>query len=132
MSYIKIDDNIIEDPKFAITPQEQSKGLMWVEEPTAMVFLFKKAKNRKFWMKNTPLALDIVFCSNGEIIDIVQGKPFSEELIGPDEESDLVIEVPAGYCKRNKISKGSSVNIKYDKQMRRRLLENEKMAIFSD
>jgi len=127
MAHIELDSNIIDDPKFAITPSEHNKGLMWVEEPTAMVFLFNSTKNRKFWMKNTPLSLDIIFCLNGTVVDIVTGKPFSEDLIGPEKEikSDIVIEVPAGYCKKHNIDKGSTVKIKYDKKLRERILDRE-------
>lgn len=82
---------------FAISNQEQQQGLMNVEwPPPVMSFVYDTAQPNKFWMKNTPSPLDIVFCRKGEIISIYKGEPFSTSAIGPEEFSDLVIELPHG------------------------------------
>ena len=50
--------------ELALTAQERSRGLMWRSEMDAdagMLFVFPDTKPRSFWMKNTPLALDIVY-----------------------------------------------------------------------
>ncbi len=48
----------------ARTPQEQARGLMFVEEMPAdrgMLFIFPSEAPRAFWMKNTRIALDILY-----------------------------------------------------------------------
>lgn len=81
----------------AVTEQEQQYGLMnrsW--PPPIMVFPYKRAEVRRFWMKNTISPLDIVFCRESCVVGIFNGNPCSTALIGPNEPSDLVVELPAG------------------------------------
>ena len=106
------------DKKFqtvvAVTEQEQQKGLMFQKPPTPiMTFPAKQASIRKFWMKNTPAPLDIIFATNGKIVDIKKGNPFSLELIGPDCMVDTVVEVPAGFAQKENIKICDSVLIQY-------------------
>lgn len=97
----------------AITETEQSKGLMFQKwPPPVMFFPYKKSEVRKFWMKNTPSPLDIIFCNDGKIIDIKHGAPLSTSMVGPDCMSDLVIELPHGTSERMGFCIGSGVNIK--------------------
>lgn len=99
----------------AISEEEQRNGLMNKEPPTpVMIFPYKSAKVRKFWMKNTPAALDIIFCKEGRVLSIEEGIPFSEKEIGPDKPTDLVIEMPKGSCEKFGININSSVNIQYN------------------
>lgn len=94
----------------AITPEDHSRGLMWQPwPPPIMVFPYKKAQIRKFWMRNTVSPLDILFCRNGKIISICFGEPYSTQLIGPEDPSDLVIELPRGQAKNFCV--GNSVKI---------------------
>lgn len=81
----------------AISEEEQRIGLMYQKwPPPIMVFPYKRAGQRKFWMHNTFVPLDIIFCKSNQIIGIFTGEPLSTKLIGPSEPSDLVIELPAG------------------------------------
>lgn len=83
--------------KVAITEAEQSRGLMGQKwPPPAMVFPYAAAGTHKFWMKNTPSPLDIVFCRAGKILEIVKGEPMSTRLVGPDVPCDMVVEFPFG------------------------------------
>ena len=98
----------------AVTEEEQACGLMnrgW--PPPAMAFPYDEPKIRKFWMKNTPSPLDLVFCRGGEVISIVEGHPFSLDLIGPDEPSDLVVELPRNTSQKMGIVEGSPVKLVY-------------------
>ncbi len=93
----------------AISEKEQEKGLMhqaW--PPPVMIFPYKRASIRKFWMKNTPSPLDIVFCRAGVVVQVCEGKPHSTELVGPNELVDLVAELPYGTCSRLGIKQGTS------------------------
>lgn len=120
-SYIITDNSKIKNIEFAILPEEQEKGLMFQKHPKILVFLYTTPKIRKFWMKNCLVPLDIVFIKNNKIISIEEGKPNSEENIGPDEECDYVIEFPSGYCKDNDLSIDSNVKLKLDKKVLKKL-----------
>jgi len=93
--YLYIDSNIF--PTYlAISSQEQQQGLMHVDwPPPVMAFVYAAPQVNKFWMKNTPSPLDIVFCCSGEIVDICKGEPYCTSTIG-NKYSDLVIELPYG------------------------------------
>ncbi len=96
----------------AVSDDEQRKGLMHCNDlPPSMSFIYKTPKINKFWMHNTPKKLDIVFCKNGKVSYISKGEPFSTSLIGPDYETDLVVEFPYGTCKKLNITEGDSVNL---------------------
>ncbi len=107
----------IHNPKFAITPEQLESGLMNVTNlPSAMIFMYTKGSKKKFWMKNTPQPLDVVFCNNNKVVSILAGKPFSEKLFGPeDDETDMVIELPMGFCMKNNISVGDKIKVSYSK-----------------
>ena len=94
--YIYISNNILPS-LFAISMEEQAKGLMFREPPVpTMSFLYSSPRINKFWMQNTPAPLDIIFCCNGKINQICHGEPFSTKIIGSDDLSDLIIELPYG------------------------------------
>jgi len=106
--------NYVFDTLIAITEEEHSNGLMWKKPPTPiMSFPYDKLDIHKFWMQNTIVPLDILFCRCGQVIDIQKGKPYSIDLIGPDEPTDLVIELPEGTADKFNITIGSEVSIKY-------------------
>jgi len=76
-----------------------------------MSFCYEFPAIRKFWMKNTYLPLDILFCRAGEILAIDQGNPLSLDLVGPDLESDLIIELPQGLSRDLGLKIGTKVSI---------------------
>jgi uncharacterized membrane protein (UPF0127 family) len=68
--------------ELAILPKESETGLMFRDElksGTGMLFVFKDATPRKFWMKNTRIPLDIgYFDENGILKEIYAAKPFDK------------------------------------------------------
>jgi len=108
--YIYIGDNIF-DSLLAISSEEQTKGLMYEKDPKIMSFIYLKPRINKFWMKNTPAPLDIVFCYNGKISQIHKGEPFSTKVIGNDEYSDLIIELPFGTIASSNIKLGNEAGL---------------------
>lgn len=95
----------------ALTNEEQEKGLMYQKYPHPnMAFVYGSPKVLSFWMKNTPSALDIVFCNNGEITKIAKGVPYSTEVVG-NVVGDLVIEFPINTCSANKFNVGDKVKL---------------------
>lgn len=96
----------------AVTAEEQAKGLMFAEwPPPVMSFIYGSPQNDKFWMKNTPSPLDIVFALDGKITTIRKGEPYSTNLIASATVYDLVIELPFGTCEKLGIKEGDSVNL---------------------
>lgn len=93
---IYIDNNIFPS-LLALSDEEQSRGLMYVEPPApVMTFIYDNPKINKFWMSNTKAPLDIIFCHKGKVAQLCQGKPYSTEIIGNNSLSDMIIELPAG------------------------------------
>jgi len=96
----------------AISADEQERGLMFQEwPPPVMSFVYDAPRVSKFWMKNTPSPLDIVFCCEGKVSQLCFGKPFSTALIGDDKMSDLIIEFPHGTIESSGIKIGHSVGL---------------------
>lgn len=94
----------------AVTAEEQQRGLMYQQwPPPIMAFPYRKASVRKFWMKNTVSPLDIIFCRANEVVGIFRGEPLSTTLVGPNEPSDLVVELPAGTAERLGLQVGDYV-----------------------
>lgn len=109
--YIHIHDRVF-PTLLAISEEEQSTGLMGQEwPPPIMSFLYASPRISKFWMKNTPSPLDIVFTCKGEVTQICKGEPFSTELIGDFKESDLIIEFPFGTVVTSGIRIGHKVGL---------------------
>ena len=108
--YIYVANNIYPS-LIAISEEEQAKGLMFEPfPPPIMSFIYAEPRINRFWMKNTPSPLDIVFCCNGEIIQICKGEPYSTSTIG-GAHSDLVIEFPFGTVLNHDIKLGHKVGI---------------------
>lgn len=109
--YLFINNDVFQT-LLAISAEEQSNGLMYIKPPTPiMSFIYDSPKINKFWMKNTPSPLDIVFCKNGKISQIHYGEPFSTRIIGNDDPSDLVIEFPIGTINNIGIKIGNFVEL---------------------
>jgi uncharacterized membrane protein (UPF0127 family) len=98
----------------ADTPDAQARGLMYrtqLAPDGGMVFLFDRERNQSFWMKNTPLPLDMIFIStSGRIVGIhADAKPFSLEPIGVGAASRVVLEVNAGFAAAHGLAPGDAV-----------------------
>ena len=66
---------------------ERSAGLMFREsmaDDRGMLFVFPETKEAGFWMKNTPMPLDLIFIGeDGRGRGTLPGEPFSEAVISP-------------------------------------------------
>lgn len=112
-AYIVLGDNKL-DTLIASTPTEQERGLMFIDPPApVMSFIYSRPQLNKFWMKQTKAPLDIIFSCNGRITNICVGEPYSLRLIGDDNPSDLVIEMPLGTCEKMGIKIGDPVKLEY-------------------
>ena len=94
--------------------REQVRGLMYRTDLAAdagMLFLFGEERPRAFWMKNTPLPLDIIYIAkDGRIVSIAEHTtPFSTATIPSGAPAQSVLEVNGGYARRNGVRVGDRV-----------------------
>lgn len=100
---------------YALSSEEHQKGLMEQQwPPPVMTFIFKEANIHKFWMKNTPSPLDIIFCNAGKVVSIEKGVPHSLKFVGPNSKTDMVIEMPRGTASSIGLNVGDMVYAKFD------------------
>ena len=98
----------------ADTSTKRELGLQYRRELAAdrgMIFLFPTESEHAFWMKNTPIPLDMIFInSDGKIVGIVeQAVPFSLDSRSVPATSRFVLEINGGLSKRHGIKIGDSV-----------------------
>lgn len=107
----------------ALTPEQQAKGLMnrpVLPDNRGMLFKFSSAQPVRFWMKNVPVPLDMVFLQNGVVQYIQTAPPCSSDpcpTYGPDVLIDTVIELRAGRAGELKLKPGDDVKIKFLKDI---------------
>ena len=99
--------------EIADDPVERSRGLMFRQEMDndhGMLFVFEESQPVGFWMKNTPLPLDLVFIGqDGKVRAIEKGEPFSEAPIAPGEPVQFVLELNAGTAAEAGIENGDLI-----------------------
>ncbi len=95
--------------------QEREQGLMnrsQMADSAGMLFIFKEAKPRSFWMKNTKIPLDIMYIgTDKEIVMIYKSvMPYSTQSIPSYKEAQYVVEVNGGYTTTHNIKEGDHVS----------------------
>jgi len=98
----------------ADTAEERSQGLMFREQLAAnegMLFLYPKEKPVSFWMKNTPLPLDMIFIDGaGRIINVAaMAKPFDTSPISSGGPAKAVLEILGGSAGQLGIKSGDLI-----------------------
>lgn len=97
--------------EIADSPAKQQIGLMFRKQlaPEAgMLFVFPAPSRREFWMRNTEIPLDMIFADRqGRVVGIVAGaQPLSETPLGVEADSQYVLEVNGGFCRRRGVKVG--------------------------
>ena len=98
----------------ADTPSKRAMGLQYrkeLGEDRGMIFLFPAESPQSFWMKNTPIPLDMIFIDRErKIVGIIeQTVPFSLDSRSVGVPSQFVLEVNGGLAKRHGIQVGDRV-----------------------
>ncbi len=101
--------------EIADTPSKRAQGLQGrksLSPGAGMLFDFKSPKPLFFWMKNTPVSLDMIFIgANGLIINIArQTTPLSLAVIPSAAPALAVLEIVGGQAGRLGIVKGDRVS----------------------
>ena len=104
----------------ARTQEQQQMGLMYrqaLPNNRGMLFIFPNPQPVKFWMKNVPVALDMVFLQEGIVKYIQASAPGCNRepcaTYGPDVLIDQVIELRSGRAKELGLQKGNQVKIDF-------------------
>ena len=97
----------------ARTPEEQARGLMFRTElgPDEAMIFPRQGDVASFWMKNTPLPLDIVFIGQDRrIINIAaQTTPYSLDSVSAEGPTSAVLEIAGGRAAELGIGPGDRV-----------------------
>jgi uncharacterized protein len=102
----------------AQTPEQQAMGLMYrpaLGDDRGMLFPMGESRRVSFWMRNVPVALDIVFINKGNIVAIAAKVPPcttpSCPTYGPKGYVDQVLELRAGRAEELGLKAGDPVVI---------------------
>ncbi|MCX9145937.1 DUF192 domain-containing protein [Erythrobacter sp. WG] len=98
----------------ADTPEAQARGLMFRQslgDNEGMIFPSDTPEPRSFWMKNTPLSLDIIFIgADGRILNIAANtEPYSLASVSSKGNAGAVLELRAGRAAALGIVPGDKV-----------------------
>lgn len=98
----------------ADTDATRARGLMFVEALPAdqgMLFLFEVPHYASFWMKNTPIPLDIVFiAADGTVVNVAhETQPLSLAPIRSAAPVTMVLELAGGSAGRIGLTAGDRV-----------------------
>ncbi len=100
--------------EIADTPSKRTMGLQYrreLDSGRGMLFVFPVEAVQSFWMKNTPLPLDMIFITReGKIAGIIERTvPFSLDARSVTVPSQYVLEINAGLAERHGIKTGDTV-----------------------
>ena len=102
--------------ELAHTPKTRAKGLMHRQHLTengGMLFIWPETATRLFWMKNTPVSLDILFFDQtGRLVYLhPSAVPYSLRTISSLQPVKYVMEIKGGYARRHAIEVGAYLKI---------------------
>lgn len=119
LDFLRPDGTIITRIAIEIAESDsaQMRGLMQRTTLPArggMLFINPDARPRTFWMKNTPLSLDILFVApDSGIVNIARNtRPYSEETIPSTGPAQFVVEVRAGFTQQHGIDDSARIRWK--------------------
>ncbi|WFL78247.1 DUF192 domain-containing protein [Altererythrobacter arenosus] len=100
--------------ELANTPEAQARGLMFrteLADDEGMLFPSEPPAPRSFWMRNTPIPLDIIFVGvDGRITNIAaETTPYSLESSLSDGLTSAVLEIRGGRAAELGIGPGDKV-----------------------
>jgi uncharacterized protein len=113
---IKVDGQSVR-MQLAVMRTEMEYGLMERRElgrDDGMLFVYLRPQLMSFWMRNTPLPLDIGFFSpEGELREIYQMHPFDETKVSSrSNQLQFALEMNQGWFKANNVRPGAKLDLK--------------------
>lgn len=107
--------------QLAVLRSEMERGLMGREQmakDAGMLFVFMRPQRMSFWMRNTPLPLDIgFFDAEGTLREIYPLHPFDETAV-PSRSASLqfALEMNQGWFKAHEVRPGDQIDLEQVKQ----------------
>lgn len=100
--------------EIADTEDKRNLGLMfrnYLDSNSGMLFVFKDANKRTFWMKNTYIPLSIAYISDdGTINEIYDMKPLDISVVYPSRRpAKYALEMNKGWFDKHNIAVGCKV-----------------------
>jgi uncharacterized membrane protein (UPF0127 family) len=104
------------DVEVADEKPEQDRGLMGRRldgDGEGLLFVYRKATPRIFWMRDTPVSLDMLFFdSEFRLVALIaNAEPLSDHLLKSHVPAQYVLEVAAGFSARHSVGMGSQMRI---------------------
>lgn len=99
-----------------LNDEHRARGLMYrqsLADDAGMLFAWRSADYRSFWMRDTCLPLDMLFIdADGYIAGILENvPPMNDASRGIDCRVNYVLEVNAGWTRKHGVSAGQRVAI---------------------
>ncbi|HEY5791271.1 MAG TPA: DUF192 domain-containing protein [Gammaproteobacteria bacterium] len=95
--------------------REREHGLMFRSELAdgrGMLFVYPRAGQRAFWMRNTPLPLDLGYAdADGTLFELHQLEPHSLRPVPSGAPARYVLEVPRGWFARHRLGPGARLEL---------------------
>ena len=107
------------DLEIAETDYERQRGLMdrkSMEDNQAMLFIFPNMQMRSFYMKNTYIALDIIYLDDSNRVVSIQknAKPLDESSLPSNAPAQYVLEINGGLSDQFGIQQNDYINFVRD------------------
>ena len=107
--------------KLVTTDEDKKNGLMFIDyldKNEGMLFKFDPGFN-SIWMKNTYIPLDVLFLDKRfKVIGFVEDTvPLSLDSVGINKPSDYILEVNAGWIRKNNIKIENIIDIELIKEL---------------
>lgn len=104
------------DVRFAQTPEQHRFGLMFsppLASQNGMLFVFEDSAPRSFWMKNTPIALDMLFfAADGRLVTVIaNAAPHSLTPRRSKLPARYVLELAGGEASRLSLGAGTRLQL---------------------
>jgi uncharacterized membrane protein (UPF0127 family) len=99
--------------EIADTTEKRIRGLQFREKlgkNEGMLFVYNEEQFQSFWMKDTPIPLDLAYINRqGKINEIYSLNPHETTVYRSREKAQYVLEVNQGWFKDNEIGVGTIV-----------------------
>jgi uncharacterized protein len=114
------------EAELAYNDETRMKGLMFRDSLPAdagMLFIFPYMDRHSFWMKNTLIALDLIWLNERkEIVYVTTAQPCTEDpcaSYGPMQKAKYVLEVNEGFAKRHSLKIGTRLEFTIPSEINR-------------
>jgi uncharacterized membrane protein (UPF0127 family) len=108
---IKINHTMIQ-VEIADTKTKRIQGLAdrrILKRDSGMLFIFDEKDFHYFWMKGVKFPLDFIWINDNKVVDTDENIKPGSSVFTSDVKTDMVLEVNAGFIKKNQIKVGDMV-----------------------